>query len=227
MSYHGGHRRKQPRGESVTSRTLKVRVILEAENFDRHEYYESPEQKLRKNITHYGEVVCVFSWLMRLSSPWVHPFARHNSGPCTRAASPCCPDWRAFPCQCTYNHRRLSDRVSSRSSRIEHSTHESSVSQSSLTRSPTMPHCFACAMTVLPPKAQARRLGNRYSKTSGKDSKRSWTSRPGERHGFVYVSLLLIGLRAIGVPDTSFIVGVEERSGCETVLVRFDCTLAD
>ncbi|RPD62077.1 hypothetical protein L227DRAFT_609933 [Lentinus tigrinus ALCF2SS1-6] len=39
MSYHGGHRKRQPR-----------------ENYDRHEYYETPDQKLRKNIIHYGEV---------------------------------------------------------------------------------------------------------------------------------------------------------------------------
>ncbi|TFK83265.1 cap binding protein 80-PB [Polyporus arcularius HHB13444] len=47
MSHHGGHRRRQPRGASQTR---------EADNFDRHEYNETPEQKLRKNIIHYGEV---------------------------------------------------------------------------------------------------------------------------------------------------------------------------
>ncbi|KAI0773723.1 cap binding protein 80-PB [Fomes fomentarius] len=42
MSHHGhGHRKRHPRG---------------TDNYERHDYYETPEEKLRKDIIHYGEV---------------------------------------------------------------------------------------------------------------------------------------------------------------------------
>ena len=63
MSHHHGRRRHGPRG--TLKRTQWVveieRTYARVEHHQQHDLYETPDQKLRKSIIHYGEVVRI-SW---------------------------------------------------------------------------------------------------------------------------------------------------------------------